>query len=162
MLWHHNATVNSHQRWKQTWFRVCFHLWCELISTMNVTERQVSWNSWYASWKENIKLEFCKLMRNFVFAEECYLVMGLGTLRTSLKWDVKSCQRFRQIFRWYYCSTIHCIFIAVKEFLPLLPTLKWVNWKSQLLLTLHSLCRALFSSVHCFETMHKVPMLSPI
>ena len=31
MLWHHNARVNSHQRWKQTRFRVCFHLWCELI-----------------------------------------------------------------------------------------------------------------------------------
>ena len=38
MLWHHNARVNSHQRWKQTRFRVCFHLWCELTSTMNVTE----------------------------------------------------------------------------------------------------------------------------
>ena len=37
--------VNSHQRWKQTRFRVCFHLWCELTSTMNVTEWQVSWNS---------------------------------------------------------------------------------------------------------------------
>ena len=40
------ARVNSHQRWKQTRFRVCFHLWCELTSTMNVTEWQVSWNSW--------------------------------------------------------------------------------------------------------------------
>ena len=46
MLWHHSARVNSHQRWKQTWFRVCFHLWCELTSTMNVTEWQASWNSW--------------------------------------------------------------------------------------------------------------------
>ena len=45
MLWHHNARVNSHQRWKQTRFRICFHLWCELTSTMNVTEWQVSWNS---------------------------------------------------------------------------------------------------------------------
>ena len=45
MLWHHNARVNSHQRWKQTRFRVCCHLWCELTSTMNVTEWQVSWNS---------------------------------------------------------------------------------------------------------------------
>ena len=45
MLWHHNARVNSHQRWKQTRFRVCFHLWCELTNTMNVTEWQVSWNS---------------------------------------------------------------------------------------------------------------------
>ena len=45
MLWHHNARVNSHQRWKQTRFRVCFHLWCELTSTMNLTEWQVSWNS---------------------------------------------------------------------------------------------------------------------
>ena len=26
MLWHHNARVNSHQRWNQTRFRVCFHL----------------------------------------------------------------------------------------------------------------------------------------
>ena len=46
MLWHHYARVNSHQRWKQTRFRVCFHLWCELTSTMKVTEWQVSWNSW--------------------------------------------------------------------------------------------------------------------
>ena len=46
MLWHHNARVNSHQSWKQTRFCVCFHLWCELNSTMNVTEWQVSWNSW--------------------------------------------------------------------------------------------------------------------
>ena len=22
--------VNSHQRWKRTWNRVCFHLWCKL------------------------------------------------------------------------------------------------------------------------------------
>ena len=35
MLWHHYARVNSHQRWKQTRFRICFHLWCELTSTMN-------------------------------------------------------------------------------------------------------------------------------
>ena len=34
MLWHQNARVNSPQRWKQTRFRVCFHLWCELTSTM--------------------------------------------------------------------------------------------------------------------------------
>ena len=45
MLWHHNARVNSHQRWKQTQFPVCFHLWCKLTSAMNVTEWQVSWNS---------------------------------------------------------------------------------------------------------------------
>ena len=50
MLWHHKARVNSHQRWKQTRFRVCFHLWCELTSTMNVTEWQVSWNSWQECW----------------------------------------------------------------------------------------------------------------
>ena len=44
MLWRHNTRVNSHQRWKHTRFRVGFHLWCELTSTMNVTEWQVSWN----------------------------------------------------------------------------------------------------------------------
>ena len=37
--------VNSHQRWKQTRLRVCFHLWCELTNTMNVTEWRVSRNS---------------------------------------------------------------------------------------------------------------------
>ena len=41
----HHARVNSHQRWKQIRFHVCFHLLCELTSTMNVTEWQVSWNS---------------------------------------------------------------------------------------------------------------------
>ena len=44
MLWHQNTRVNSHQRWKQTRFRVCFHFWCELTST--ITEWRVSWNSW--------------------------------------------------------------------------------------------------------------------
>ena len=34
MLWHHNARVNSYQRWKQTRIRVCFHLWCELTNAM--------------------------------------------------------------------------------------------------------------------------------
>ena len=53
MLWHHYARVNSHQRWKQTRFRVCFHLWCELTITMNVTKWQVSWNSCSASFYEN-------------------------------------------------------------------------------------------------------------
>ena len=46
MLWHHNTRVNSHQRWKQTRFRICFHLWCKLTNTTNVTEWQVSWNSY--------------------------------------------------------------------------------------------------------------------
>ena len=45
MLWHHNAKVNSHQRWKPTRNRVCFHLWCELTCTMDVTEWQATWNS---------------------------------------------------------------------------------------------------------------------
>ena len=35
ILWHHNARVNSHQRWKQTRFRVCFHLGCELTDTLS-------------------------------------------------------------------------------------------------------------------------------
>ena len=46
MQWHQNARVYSHQRWQQMRFCVSFHLWCELTSTMNVTEWQVSWNSW--------------------------------------------------------------------------------------------------------------------
>ena len=54
MLWHHNTRINSHQRWKQMRFRICFHLWCEMTITMNVTEWQVSWNSWSASVPELI------------------------------------------------------------------------------------------------------------
>ena len=46
MLWHQNSRVNSHQRWKQTRFLICFHLWCELTTTLTVTEWQVSSNSW--------------------------------------------------------------------------------------------------------------------
>ena len=41
ILWRHNAKVNSHQRWKQTRIRVCFHLWCELTRTMNMMELQL-------------------------------------------------------------------------------------------------------------------------
>ena len=56
MLWSHNARVNSHQRWKQTRNRVCFHLWCELTSTMSamhfllISENEFfSWNKMYQS-----------------------------------------------------------------------------------------------------------------
>ena len=52
MLWYNNARVNSHQRWKQTRNRVCFHLWCELTSTVKVTEWQVSWNSYWLLWSD--------------------------------------------------------------------------------------------------------------
>ena len=59
MLFHHNARVNSHQRWKQTRFRICFHLWHELTLVLwchsivwslfflnyNAIEWQISWNS---------------------------------------------------------------------------------------------------------------------
>ena len=76
MLWHYNARVNSHQRWKQTRFRICIHLWCELTRTRNVTEWQVSWNSWLAMsrWRErtaisqrNVPNEKVSPPPNFVF-----------------------------------------------------------------------------------------------
>ena len=56
MQWHHNARVNSHQRWKHTRLNVCFHFCCELTSIMNVTEWQVSWNS-FVSWLSNVTCE---------------------------------------------------------------------------------------------------------
>ena len=58
MLWDHSAWINSRQRWKQTRFRVCFHLWCELTTTMNVTGRQVSWNSGRCRWKLSVRTHF--------------------------------------------------------------------------------------------------------
>ena len=56
----HSLYRSSHQRWKQMRNRVCFHFWCELTLALwchsivwslffmkwNVTEWQVSWNSW--------------------------------------------------------------------------------------------------------------------
>ena len=76
MLWHNNARVNSHQRWKQTRFRVCFHLWCELTNTMNVTDWQVSLNSCKHFQKWNLlksfhgaadnKLCFWKILTSFL------------------------------------------------------------------------------------------------
>ena len=36
--------VNSHQRWKQTRNRVCFHLWCEL--TLALWCHSFIWNLW--------------------------------------------------------------------------------------------------------------------
>ena len=59
-MWHLNTRVNSHQRWKQTRFRVCFHLWCELTSTMNVTIWQASYNSCtffvYTTWPQSLPI----------------------------------------------------------------------------------------------------------
>ena len=69
MLWYHNARVNSHQRWKQTRFRVCFHLWCQLTSTMNVTEWQVSWNSWLVLLFFFFYIPFLLYGSTFVFAQ---------------------------------------------------------------------------------------------
>ena len=77
MLWHLNARVNSHQRWKQTRFRVCFHLWCELTSTINATEWQVSWNSctaFTATWSGG----------DFFFSTECRIDSGYWTNTLSI------------------------------------------------------------------------------
>ena len=59
--------VNSHQRREQTQNCICFHLWCELTSKINVTEWQVSWNSWYFHFryywltpKTDLKLSKCR------------------------------------------------------------------------------------------------------
>ena len=69
MLWHLYAKVNSHQRWKQTRFRVCFHLWCELTSKINVTEWQVPWSSWFNdqfSWQTMASLWVSALLRGIM------------------------------------------------------------------------------------------------
>ena len=84
MLWHRNASVNSHQRWKQTRFRVWLHLWCELTSTMNVTEWQVSWNSWYILTDHMLSRSVvtinANVMSSFVLtrymSKKCYMFMG--------------------------------------------------------------------------------------
>ena len=46
MLWQHNPRVNSHQRWKQMRFSVCFHLWCEF--TLVIRCHSIAWSlfSW--------------------------------------------------------------------------------------------------------------------
>ena len=80
MLWHHYARVNSHQRWKQTRFRVCFHLWCELTITMNLTEWQVSWYSW-AAWilvQMPSPSLFFSVAAKFPFVVSRYLLLYLG------------------------------------------------------------------------------------
>ena len=46
MLWHHSARAIHTKDESKLRFSVCFHLWCELTTTMNVTEWQVSWNSY--------------------------------------------------------------------------------------------------------------------
>ena len=77
MLRHHNARVNSHQRWKQTRFRVCFHLWCELTSTMNVTQWQVSWHSWAAASTHQQGMGWCemkKMKANHIFCAASHLL----------------------------------------------------------------------------------------
>ena len=67
MLRHHNVRVNSRQRWKQTRFRVCFHLWCELTNTINVTEWQVSWNSRVWNKYKPLSLSSPRLITWFMF-----------------------------------------------------------------------------------------------
>ena len=95
MLWHHNARVNSHQRWKQTRFRVCFHLWCELTSTMNGMEWQVSWNSWVDqggaenTWFEGLVLQFLnRIIQGVqVTSLECHVwLKKVKQLSVSLNW----------------------------------------------------------------------------
>ena len=68
MLWHHNARVNSHQRWKQTRFRICFHLWCESTSTMrcngmtSAMEFIQSALRWARAFKKGAEIEICMKM----------------------------------------------------------------------------------------------------
>ena len=67
--------VNSHQRWKQTRFRVCLHLWCELTNTMSAigyTALIIFWQNslpanirkWVFSWNERDGITW----RNYMFA----------------------------------------------------------------------------------------------
>ena len=76
MLWPCYARVNSHQRWKQTRFRVCFHLWRELTSTMNVTEWQISWNSCelWKHWNNFKLLNVTNSLKSFTPQETNYLL----------------------------------------------------------------------------------------
>ena len=48
-----NASVNSHQRWKQTRNRVCFHPWCEL--TLALWCHSIVWSpfSWYKMYRND-------------------------------------------------------------------------------------------------------------
>ena len=100
MLWHHNARVNSHQRWKQTRFRVCLHLWCELTSTINITEWQVSWNSWAHNWinDHNLSDNSVKYVQN-LSQPEIYLI---NTKTRELAWE--SCKS--DYFSWYSTNTV--------------------------------------------------------
>ena len=82
MLWHHNARVNSHQRWKQMRFRVCFHLWYELTSTMNVMEWQVSWNSCIACGPWDHALSLC---------QSAWFWHALGTTKTTSAVHLVAC-----------------------------------------------------------------------
>ena len=60
------VVVNSHQRWKQTRNRVCFHLWCEL--TLALWCHSIVWS--LLSWKKmqrNDKFHGIHKMRLEVF-----------------------------------------------------------------------------------------------
>ena len=84
MLWHHNTRVNSHQRWKQMQFRVCFHLWCEQATTMNVTKLEVSWNSWVASSASYIRnlFDFISTYRDVQSPSSCMFLRILLSVPT--------------------------------------------------------------------------------
>ena len=43
--------VNSHQRWKQMWNRVCFHLWCELTLAL-LRYHSIAWSLFFLSWNK--------------------------------------------------------------------------------------------------------------
>ena len=77
MLWHHNARVNSHQRLKQMPFRVCFHLWCELTITMNVTEWHVSWNSWLRFAISSLSLSVIRWLSGGYNQQKCVRTFAL-------------------------------------------------------------------------------------
>ena len=59
--------VNSHQRWKQTRNRVCFHLWCKL--TLALRCHSIVWNLY--SWRCNGMKNFMEFMRWLLISTWC-------------------------------------------------------------------------------------------
>ena len=67
--------VNSHQRWKQTRNRVCFHLWCEL--TLALWCHSIVWGLFFQAIKCNGMTSFMEFMfslwrfMNFSMGSSC-------------------------------------------------------------------------------------------
>ena len=95
--------VNSHQRWKQTRNRVCFHLWCEL--TMALWCHRIVWSLFFLEIKCNGMMNFMEFMQTSLSNETSLSVDYTNSTGLSFLWYQIKQRKFGDWKSYYFSKS---------------------------------------------------------